>query len=102
MHPVLAIRNINTLKIIDTIGPRETTNRRLGDNCLNYIPEIDQQICIQGRQFVGFGENLQPQFIYPEPRYFRVVAVTPCGAYVKKWRDKDSKSALEKYLGIRR
>ena len=87
------IRDINTLKVIGTIGPRT------GDN-LDHIPQLDQKVYIRGKQFLGF-EAGKPVFTYPEPREFRVVAVTPYGAYVKKWRDKDIKSALEKYLGLK-
>lgn len=86
------IRDINTLKIIGTIGSREAVGFFMGDN-YSRVPALDDKIYIRGRQFLGF-EKGKPVFTYPEPREFRVVAVTPYGAYVKKWRDEDTKSLL--------
>lgn len=88
MQIVGYIRDINTLKVIGTIGPRKAVGFFLGDN-LDHIPQLDQKVSIQGRQFLGF-EAGQPVFTHPEPREFRVVQVTKHGVYVKKWRDEDT------------
>lgn len=90
MQTVGYIRDINTLKIVGTIGPRKAVGFSLGDN-LDHIPQMGQKVRIQGRQFLGF-EAGQPVFTYPEPREFRVVQVTEHGVYVKKWRDEDDEA----------
>lgn len=95
MQTVGYIRDINTLKVIGTIGPRKAVGFFLGDN-LHHIPALGDKINIQGRQFLGF-EAGQPVFTYPEPREFRVVAVTPYGAYTEKWRDKGRDNSLLPY-----
>jgi len=85
-----AIRNIDTLKVIGTIGPRESIGNRLGDNS-SWMPDVGQQIAIRGRQFLGFDSKNGvpvPQFHFPEPRFFKVVAVTPYCAYVTKVQGK--------------
>ena len=100
---ILSIRNIDTLKVIGTIGNRETTPRRLGDN-LTEVPEVGDRITIQGRQFVGVDpmNNFLPKFVYPDPKHFEVVAVTPAGAYVKKWKEGKKKPfSLERFFGGR-
>lgn len=91
MQTVGYIRDINTLKVVGTVGPRKAVGFSLGDN-LDHIPQMDQKVHIQGRQFLGFEAGGQPVFTYPEPREFRVVQVTERGVYVKKWRDEDDEA----------
>lgn len=89
------IRDINTLKIIGTIGSRQPSiYGTRGDN-LTEIPDLDSKVYIRGcASVLGVKGNGMPELTFPEPREFRVVAVTPYGAYVKKWRDEDTKSLL--------
>jgi hypothetical protein len=80
-----AIRNINTLKVIGTIGPRRGIGNRLGDN-MGSMPEVGFQVRIQGApRMLGLDANGLPQLSLPEPRLFKVVAVTPYCAYVKRY-----------------
>lgn len=84
-----AIRNIDTLKVIGTIGPRLGIGNRLGDN-LDEMPLVGRQIAIRGApSFLGLSADGKPQLSFPEPRFFKVVAVTPYCAYVEKWKDID-------------
>lgn len=89
------IRDINTLKIIGTIGSRQpSVYGTRGDN-LTKIPDLDSKVYIRGcASLAGLNPDGTPKLSFPEPREFRVVAVTPYGAYVKKWRDGDTKSLL--------
>ena len=99
----LSIRNIDTLKVIGTIGNRETTPRRLGDNLLA-VPEVGKKVTIQGRQFMGLDpmNNFLPKWGYPDLKHFEVVAVTPIGAYVKKWKEGKKKPfSLARFFGGR-
>ncbi len=82
-----AIRNIDTLKVIGTIGPRKSIGNRLGDSS-PWMPDVGQQIAIRGApSFLGLGADGKPQLSFPEPRVFKVVAVTPHCAYVTKVRE---------------
>lgn len=101
---LLSIRNIDTLKVIGTIGPRLANMRSVGDN-LNEVPEVGDRITIQGRQFAGLDpkNSFAPKFIYPDPKYYKVVAVTSGGAYVTKWKEEETKPfSLERFFGGRR
>ena len=100
---LLSIRNIDTLKVIGTIGPRLTNMRSLGDN-LDHVPEVGQQIKIQGRQFTGLDplNNFALKFAHPDLKYYKVVAVTPAGAYVTKWNEGKKKPfSLKRFFGGR-
>lgn len=85
-----AIRNIDTLKVIGTIGPRREFGNRIGDN-LDEMPLVGRRIAISGApSFLGLSADGKPQLSFPEPRFFKVVAVTPYCAYVEKWKDSPS------------
>ena len=100
---LLSIRNIDTLKVIGTIGDRETTLWRLGDN-LYAVPEVGEKVTILGKQFMGLDpmNDFLPKWGYPNLKHFEVVAVTPIGAYVKKWKEGKKKPfSLKRFFGGR-